>query len=239
VPMAAILRTLERRAAFDPEALRASVERRFGGRSVAERLLATYREMLEAARLQPGGTAASWPDVGGMSPEAPVVIGLDRARVAARITSLPPAVRKGLDVVTERRPADARIEGVARITEVTTDVTAPPPGTSGLPRPIARLVRLARDPVGTVRRRLGRDHGSAGALEPARVAVQHLLAERPGRPVLGLDGHDILAVASLAESGSTSVRPAGLRRLADAVAGPHTAEPGPSSVEINPPTSER
>src|SRR5258708_29027879 len=51
-----ILRTLDRRESFDPTALRASVERRFGADFVAERLHVAYREAL-ARRSPPSADA--------------------------------------------------------------------------------------------------------------------------------------------------------------------------------------
>jgi hypothetical protein len=77
------------------------------------------------------------------------------------------------------------------------------------------LARLASDPVGTLRRRTGRDADAATWLAQATAAARALVAERHGDPVdlVPIDGHDALAVQSLAAT--PGVRIGGLRRIAD------------------------
>jgi hypothetical protein len=129
-----------------------------------------------------------------------------------------------MTVVTASEPAGVGLPSVQRVVEVDIDVhwrvpvaTLPP----GVPAPIGRLVRLARDPLGTVRRRLGRDAGSERSLAVATAAITRLVDQVPtdsGRSpeVVALDGHDHLAVAPLVASGRIHLFPGGLRRLADA-----------------------
>jgi hypothetical protein len=90
-----------------------------------------------------------------------------------------------------------------------------------LPTPVGRLVRLARDPLGTVRRRLGLDAGSERSLAAATDEVARVVDRLPGATpgaveVVALDGHDYLAVAPLVAAGRIRLFPGGLRRLADA-----------------------
>ena len=65
-----IVRTLERSASFDPLALRASVERRFGAAYVAERLLVVYREAL-GVQAGPDDAAESVPTSAGAPAPVP------------------------------------------------------------------------------------------------------------------------------------------------------------------------
>jgi hypothetical protein len=81
-------------------------------------------------------------------------------------------------------------------------------------------VRLARNPVGTIRRRLGLDAGSERSLAAATSAITRAVEELPAdaggvTEVVALDGHDYLAVERLVASGKVRLFPGGLRRLAD------------------------
>ncbi len=205
----AIVTTLERRAAFDPVALRASVERRFGAPFVAERLLVAYREALggdgvgKAEPIDVGSTADAT-----VNPTA--VVALDRGRAAARLSPLPAALRQGLTVVTSRDPQGVALPVVGKLVEVDVAPPAAPRGGSrrGL---VGRLSRLAADPVGTLNRRLGRDPAADEAANRVEKAVAGL---GDGLELLPLDGRDLLACAT---DGRAAGRLAagGLRRLAD------------------------
>ncbi len=218
-----IVTTLERRATFDPAALRASVERRFGAAYVAERLLVVYREALGA---QEGAedAAESLPTPAVASPPGrTVVVALDRARAALRLGPLPDDLRASIDLVTSTEPSDVELPPVHSVVEVAIDTDWRPPVPAGrqLRGGIAgRLERLARDPIGTVLRRLGRGAGSEASLRPATDAIGRLVAEVGAageRPeLLPLDGHDYLATAPLIANGSARAWSGGLRRLADA-----------------------
>ncbi len=218
----AIVRTLERRDSFDPDALRASVERRFGAVFVAERLLVVYREALGSDGVgdAPAGSVPIAADAGvaGTAPGRTVVVALDRARAALRLSPLPDGLRQNIDLVTSTEPSAVELQRFRSVTEVAIDTDWQPPVRAGRRRPglAGRLQRLATDPVGTVLRRLGRGAGSEPSLRPATEAVQRLIAGA-GEPVevLPLDGHDYLAVEPLREKGAGRLSSGGTRRLAD------------------------
>jgi hypothetical protein len=150
-------------------------------------------------------------------------VALDRARAAVRLARLPATLRDGLTVVTAVEPAGVTLPSVRRVVEVDIDVHWRVPVASlpaGLPPSVGRLVRLARNPVGTIRRRLGLDAGSERSLAAATAAitraVSELTAEGGGATdIIALDGHDYLAVERLVSSGEVRLFPGGLRRLAD------------------------
>jgi hypothetical protein len=231
---AAIITTLDRGSHFDPAVLRASIERRFGRQFVAERLLVAYRDAL-AARLAPARPAPATPPLSAASlaiegePAGPilgsrVLVALDRTRAAVRLARFPVSLRERLVLVTAREPAGITLPTVGRAVELDVDVHWRVPVATlpaGLPAPIGRLVRLVRNPVGTVRRRAGLDAGSERSLGPASEAIGRLIDQLAdgtgaGAEVVALDGHDHLAVAPLVASGRVRLYPGGLRRLADA-----------------------
>jgi hypothetical protein len=219
---AAIVSTLDRRADFDPVRLRAAVERRFGRQFVAERLLVAYRDALTTRPDAAGDLAI---EVGPPSPSVPpqVLVALDRARAAVRLARLPSSLRAGLVVVTAVEPAGVALPTVQRVVEVEIDVhwrvpVATLPG--GVPPSVGRLVRLARDPLGTMRRRLGLDAGSERSLGAATASIARVVERLPADAtgaveIIALDGHDYLAVERLVSSGRVRLFPGGLRRLAD------------------------
>jgi hypothetical protein len=226
---AAILETLGRGSDFDPQVLRGSIERRFGRQFVAERLLVAYRDAL-ATRSTPRTRPAD-PLVGatsepqsGSSRMPSLLVALDRARAAVRLAGLPASLREALVVVTAIEPATARLPAVGRLVELDIDVHWRVPVAAlptGVPAPVGRLLRLAKDPIGTFRRRAGLDTGSERSLEPATRVIERLVEPAAtgagvGSVVVALDGHDHLAVASLVASGRVQLYPGGLRRLADA-----------------------
>jgi len=243
---AAILRTLERRDSFDPDALRSSVERRFGADFVAERLHVAYRETL-ARRSRPMGQVGSQDrpsadtrigdpvpaNGGGPGDVRPIVVALDRDTAVRRLTALPRALLAQTTLVTslareEARalaqasivgdPAAATLASLQRLVEVAVEpqwrpiTRTPAARRSGW---VGRLARLASDPVGTLRRRTGRDADTTTWLAEATAAARALVADRHGDPVdlVPIDGHDALAVQSLAAA--PGVRIGGLRRIAD------------------------
>jgi glycosyltransferase involved in cell wall biosynthesis len=226
---AAIVDALERRVTFEPTTLRSAVERRFAADYVAEKLLVIYREALggrelgeDAADLGPIG--ASPGTVGAEFAAAAtirtVVVALDRERAAARLAPLPEALRLQVDLVTATDPAEVVLPAMGNLVEVAIDTTwRPKPAAPGSAAPAARLGRLARDPIGTLRRRLGRDAGSDRSLRPATDAIRAHVRGIPGGEtveLLPIDGHDELATAPLVKAGVARRSAGGLRRLADA-----------------------
>ena len=215
----AIVRTLERRASFDPVVLRASVERRFGAAHVTERLLVIYRQAL-GPQVGPGvPTEAVQTAARASRPGRTVVVALDRARAALRLGPLPDGLRDQIDLLTSSTPSDVRLPRFRSVAEVAIDTDwQPVVPAKGRPRRgfAGRVERLAKDPIGTVLRRLGRGTGSERSLRPATRAIQRLVAGA-GELVelLPLDGHDHLAAAPLVDKGAVRLSSGGVRRLAD------------------------
>lgn len=217
----AIVTTLERRETFDPIELRASVERRFGASFVAARLHAAYRDAI--ADWSPGGDrngrTAVW-TIGALPPvPQAIVVVLDREEAARRLGVLPEPVRSRLTVLTATEPGEIAIPSVGRLVESPVDPQWRPrtipsrPARGGL---AGRLMRLANDPVGTVRRRLGRDAGSDRSLAPATEALRALAEELPEAAIITIDGHDALAAEPILSADPARSSGGGLRRLADA-----------------------
>ena len=116
---AAIVATLERRADFDPEALRGAVERRFGSAFVAEKLLVLYREAIAAAA--PGRSIEITSGRPSRPVGRPVIVALDRARAARALEPLPPDLRSEVWLLTSAQPAGAALASIGRIVEVELD----------------------------------------------------------------------------------------------------------------------
>jgi hypothetical protein len=222
----AIVTTLERRAAFDPAVLRASVERRFGSMFVAERLLVEYHELLAAAPASAGAIPLAGRPAA--TPEPIAVVALDRNRAALRLGPLPEATRQAMTLITAREPADVAVPAVGSVVEVDVEAAWRPnpdaPAATRRPGLAGRLARLASDPQGVIGRRLGRGPGSEAALEPAVNALRGAMNEKAAA-VLALDGHDHLVVA---KAGATARIVAGgsVRRLADMSADVGPSDPG-------------
>jgi glycogen synthase len=217
---AAIIATLERRETFDPTELRASVERRFGAAFVVERLHVAYREAMAAQ----GGNVALVSNpiadlVGSIAPiHRAIVVVLDREQASLRLRSLPEAARSALTVLTAVEPAGVVPPAVGRLVEVAVDPSwRPPAGPVKAARRgrVGRLARLASDPLGTIRRRLGRDAGSDRSLIPATAALRHLAGELPEAEIITVDGHDVIAAAPVLAAAPARRSTGGLRRLAD------------------------
>jgi hypothetical protein len=117
-----ILATLGRRAAFDPTALRASIERRFGAGQVAERLARIYQEAIDGSSNDGSSngrgraTASSGRGARGGASERTrtdvsvvpvtrtsgraVLVALDRDAAAARLARWPASARERLTLIT-------------------------------------------------------------------------------------------------------------------------------------------
>lgn len=217
---AAILSTLDRRATFDPIALRAAVERRFGSAFVAERLLVLYREAL-AARPGPGTAIQIGAGPPSLTQGQTVVVALDRARAALALQPLPPEIRAELSLVTAVQPASVVLPSVGSVVEVEldTDWRATRSASAWTRRNdlAGRIARAARDPFGALRRRLGRDAGSPASLVAATVALRRLVAAVDGRTVIvPLDGHDHVVATPLIGDRRVVLARGGLQDLADA-----------------------
>ncbi len=236
----AIIATLERRLDFDPDELRASVERRFGSPFVAERLLVLYREALARTAGEPG-TPTFVTGRRGTDPAATtLVVALDRQTAAARLVRLPAALRESLVVVTATSPGSIALPSVARLIEVDIDSRwrGDPAAPAATRRPgiAGRLGRLVYDPAGTIRRVLGRDAGSARSLAPAALAVETIargLAADGPVEIVAVDGHDHVASIRAVRAGRASMAPGGLRRLADEWLDVRTGRPGGAAEPLD------
>jgi glycosyltransferase involved in cell wall biosynthesis len=185
------------------------------------------RPSADARIVDPGSADAQLPER-----LRPIVVALDRETAVRRLAALPRALLAHTTLVTSfaseqpgASPRASSVDGLAatlaslqRLVEVAVEpqwrpVTRTPAAQrSGW---VGRLARLASDPVGTLRRRTGRDADAATWLAQATAAARALVAERHGDPVdlVPIDGHDALAVQSLAAT--PGVRIGGLRRIAD------------------------
>jgi glycosyltransferase involved in cell wall biosynthesis len=178
--------------------------------------------------LEPGPAGARGPgDV------RPVVVALDRETAVRRLAALPRLLLAQTTLVTGLAqdgagaspaastvdgPAAAALTSLERLVEVDVEPRWRPVTRTPAARRtgwVGRLARLASDPVGTLRRRAGRDADATTWLAEATAAARALVADRHGDTVdlVPIDGHDALAVQSLAAT--PGVRIGGLRRIAD------------------------
>ena len=222
---AAIVATLERRADFDPGALRAAVERRFGAAFVAEKLLVLYREAIAAAS-SPGMTVEIHAARASRPVGRPIVVALDRAGAARALEPLPRDLRRELWLLTSAQPSSVVVPSVGRMVEVDLDAAwRPSPSGPAWTRGgglAGRIGRLANDPLGTIRRVLGLDGGSGASLAPAIAGLREMVATIDGpAAVFPLDGHDHLAAAPVLGGAESIVMAAGgLGVLADGLLDP-------------------
>ncbi len=171
----AILETLARRETFDPLALRAGVEARFGAAAVARRLVDVYRSAAGSAAGRPGraeaasrGEAAAAAPVEAMWPGAadlpaaddlpdrraglPLVVGFNRVQAARLLATLPGELLGRLALVTMDDPGDQPLPaGIGTV--MTADLDAGYQAALQAARPAqqprglaGRVIRFARDP---------------------------------------------------------------------------------------------
>lgn len=220
---AAILRTLDRRESFDPDALRAHVVRRYGAAAVASRIADLYDEVLAewpAARAAtvpvatvfapPTTTSLAAPTASAArtAPTAPepepepatmpvVVVGFARAQLVRLLESLPSELRTTLCVVT----VGGAVAGVRRAVlapEGTREAIARLVGVGVRvrPGPLGRLITLAARARRVVRRPRG--GGRDRVVAVLRDTVARALEGEDGRPlVVALGGIDYLAIDSV------------------------------------------
>ncbi len=228
---AAILRTLERRAAFDPARLRAAVAERFSAELVADRLHDAYGEAVARWAGSRDGSAAGAGATGAVSPTLavppgrPVVVALDRSSAARRLAALPQGLRDELTLVAAVEPADIDLPAVGRVLTVAIEAGWRPISRTGFAARrgwIGRVARVLSDPVGTLRRRSERAGDGNAWLAPASAAIAGLVASSDEDPsggrmieLIAVDGHDALAIAPSLGSSAGVRSGVGLRRLAD------------------------
>jgi glycogen(starch) synthase len=233
----AAIRVLERRAAFDPRALRRHVEERFGPEVFARQLLGLYDEVVrgraEGTVAAPDsaatGEAGEIPGPPAVAEPGPaVVVGFNRTRAGRLLGALAEDIRAALTLVTVADADGATLpEGLARTIEVdlwsgqreaVEAARAAGPAGNG---PLARALRALRHPRLWRRSRWARAHPAEMRLIAARGGIRSALEttrpERSGGPpgVVCLDGYDVLAVEPLVESGEVQLCPGTARWLAD------------------------
>ncbi|HTS14463.1 MAG TPA: glycosyltransferase, partial [Candidatus Sulfotelmatobacter sp.] len=256
----AILRTLERRAAFDPLQLRATVVGRYAAPAVAARLLELYDEALGAdgrggstgastRGVAPAPSAAARPS-GAPRPSAArgaattrpvrVVVALDPDR-ARQVVELGERVRSRIVLVTTpgawsqgaARPGDVVLADMRGRVQATADARALGPRGTGW----RRLVRVLRNPLAVARRRGLLPGLERLVLTRGKAAVDEALARaarlEPAGPtrLVCLDGVDYLAAGPALAEGRTRLEPGGVMWLGDQAAGPATLDPGDSTTE--------
>lgn len=225
---AAVIRTLDRRASFDPFELHDYAERRFGAAAVAGQLADLYDEVLEKVEPAAGGvrrrtrkTPGRAADDGGPEPARPariILAAFVRTELDRALERFPAEVLAGVEIVTAGPPLPAR-PGVSRA----------PAGTDerlaallewGAPRatPVRRLIRRLRRGGRSILDRLGRGSGADDALVASlgrtlEAAVGPIGSDPP--LVVCLSGIDYLAAAPLIAAGRLLPSPGGLRWLAD------------------------
>ena len=219
----AILRTLARRSAFDPEQLRAHAESVYAAPVVAAQIVELYRSLLDGEPVAPSGSAdlTRTPVLARL----PIVVGLRRPALADRLRDLPLELREALSVATlVAAPAMAKDTLPAR-----TVFEADPPadfraaqiraGGPYPPRPLlVRVLRRLRHPI----RSRTLQAIVTSRLEMARTsqqdAVRAAIAAEPTDgivEILPMDADDVALVGPLL-SDRVRLAPMTLRGLVDA-----------------------
>ena len=204
----AVREVLARRMSFEPNALRGRVEARFAPNAVASHLVGLYRREIErrsateAARATLAGSGrpvgADPPAVDAPAAPAtmslPLVLGLRRPSTARRIRLLPAGLAAGLTVVTggvdglrstpDVLPAGPRwieIDHDRRYREAMTRLG----GARSLGTWPRRVLRAARHPIVTIRRRRLAARRDALALDAIRTGLRTALEQHAARRVDG------------------------------------------------------
>jgi hypothetical protein len=220
----AVLRTLDRRATFDPDYLRASAVSRFRASSIADRLADLYEQLADEARSSRGSSDASVALIPDRAPEPAarvLVVGLTTHRTARVLASVPAYLLSRMDVLCAAGDDVALLPpGLGSVTAL--DLEGPYRGLEPSVVPGGRAARLravAAHPVGTLRRRALRSRAERYRTAAARAAVETGLLGRgedpPAYPdVVAVDGLDYLVV-SLVPAAVGRLVPGGVRWLAD------------------------
>lgn len=229
----AILATLQRRESFDPAVLRSSVDVRFGGAAVAQRIVDLYREILAEQRRS---VRQPWPHQpetipAGDSSKQPhrpsVVVAFDTAKLARLLALLPEEQRRVLTIVcsagheADLLPGDLRAVVTADTDSVHRGfpdrvVAVGPRG--GL---VTRIRRFVGDPrTAVLRRWVRRQRDALRRRAVARAVDEAAGTASPRVPVdiVCLDGLDFLLAGQVVAAGRAEPVPGGLRWLADKAA---------------------
>jgi glycosyltransferase involved in cell wall biosynthesis len=227
----AVLRTIERRAEFDPHTLRSAVED-FSGPSVAPRLAAVYEDVIAEAGVARAdaptvGSAVNWAGRAEPIGDSLVVLAHDTDRAARVLSRMPSELLTRITLVTHGDPASAELpSGIERVVPTAEHITRElrrrglggPRG-----RVVDRLLRLVKNPVGPIRHRL-LSGGLAELRWQANVrGIGRAVGEiaPPGRDrtavpeIICLDVLDYAAAAPIVAAGQVRAAPGGLSWLAD------------------------
>ena len=222
----AILHVLAHRDRFPAEAARSMVVQRFGPPAVAGQLLDAYIAT-HAARdgREPAGTVRA---EAGSDGGAIVVVGLDRARAARIIGSIPAARRLRIVLVTAEATSPDLPVGLAGARTVTgaDSRSAARRALAGVAGEDAAARRrgLRSRPITVLRELAWRlPQRERSLLERATAVAAGAAASWPGAFVIGLDGFDALVAARFVDAGRLRALPGAGRWLADDPAG---EEPG-------------
>jgi glycogen(starch) synthase len=218
----AVLRTLERRTEFDPAHLRAAVEP-FAARTVAGRLADMYDEILGETP-QTSDAPAPWQPAAQPLGNV-ILVAYDTRRAAAVLRTAPRDLLGRITLLTRGDiGVDELPEGIGRTITAAAEVASElrrlgvqgPRG--GLRN---RLLRLLRNPLGPILRRLARGGLAELRWQAARAGMLAALrrsgaldADR-GAELVSLDGLDYVISEPLLASGAVRAVPGGALWLAD------------------------
>lgn len=237
---AAIVRTLERRATFDPGELRASVVERYGAASVASRLASLYDELSEPIRsgAPRSGSPTPTTDPGPDVPGPVLVVGFVTHQALRILRTMPPATRARIDLLcatgegADELPDDLHARTVIDIDGPFEAAMGPAGKRPRATTVRARIQRLVQDPIGIVRRRLVRARRDRYRAAAARAALEQHLAGRADRDridIVGVTGLDYEAIDGVPAAAARLV-PGGLRWLADQL-GERSSEPSTAWID--------
>ena len=239
---AAVGRTIDRRAGFDPAVLRARAEA-FSPAAVAAAIIAEYRRLLGGAEFASAEFASA--DGRPLEPSGdlavPLVVGFRRRTTTARVAALPTGLRDQLEIVTSAASAgdgdnpsvsgpigSGPVGGPIGSGETWREVDAEAAHRAavravGGPLPRAgqagRVIRALLHPRRTVHLRQLARRRTAMIAAARRAAVVAALDDRrqhglPGDTVLALDADDVVTLGAVLDTG-VRLEPLTLRSLAD------------------------
>jgi hypothetical protein len=221
----AILATLERRDTFDPSAMRAAAEARFGAAAVAARLVEVYRSAATPEDRNGSASAASsltFAPVSETNGRRPVlVIGFNRVQAARLLGALPAGLLSTLELVTSEDPGNQPLpRGIGTVMagdldsayEAALRAARPARPPKGL---LGRAMRFATDPRASERIAAVHADRPRYRLETAQRQVTEASSRREVPDLVCLDGYDVLAAGPAVDAGAARLAPGGIRWVAD------------------------
>ncbi|MGO9207882.1 MAG: glycosyltransferase [Candidatus Limnocylindrales bacterium] len=221
----AILATLERRDTFDPSAMRAAAEARFGAAAVAARLVEVYQSAAATEDRNGSASAASgvtFAPVSETNGRRPVlVIGFNRVQAARLLSALPAGLLSTLELVTSKDPGNQPLpRGIGTVIagdldsayEAALRAARPARPPKGL---LGRAMRFATDPHASERIAAVHADRPRYRLETAQRQVTEASRRREVPDLVCLDGYDVLAAGPAVDAGAGRLAPGGIRWVAD------------------------